>query len=78
MKKSDVTCPECSAGYRRIELATPGKQGEFRCLVCDHLLEVFDGSREIAVRLTVQPAKYRNGFQADEWRPVTRGRKPNA
>jgi hypothetical protein len=54
MQKSDVTCPECSAGYRRIELATqPGKQGEFRCLVCDHLLEVFDGSREIALRLTV-------------------------
>jgi hypothetical protein len=22
MKKSDVTCPECRAGYRRIELAT--------------------------------------------------------
>jgi len=79
MKKSDVTCPECSAGYRRIELATPGKQGEFRCLVCDHLLEVFDGSSEIALRLTVQPTtKYRNGFQADEWRPVTRGRKSNA
>jgi hypothetical protein len=77
MRKSDVMCPECSAGYRRIELATPGKQGEFRCLVCDHLLEVFDGSREIALRLTVQPAKYRNGFQADEWRPVARGRKPN-
>jgi hypothetical protein len=78
MRKSDVMCPECSAGYRRIELATPGKQDEFRCLVCDHLLEVFDGSREIALRLTVQPAKYWNSFQADEWRPVTQGRKPNS
>jgi predicted Zn finger-like uncharacterized protein len=82
MRKSDVTCPECRAGYRRIELATrPGKQGEFRCLVCDHVIELFDGSREVALRLTVQPAKYRdggkNGFQADEWRRVTRGRKPN-
>jgi hypothetical protein len=83
MRKSDVICTECGAGYRRIELATrPGKQGEFRCRVCNHLLELFDGSREVALRLTVQPVKYRkddrkNGFQADEWRPVTRGRKPN-
>jgi hypothetical protein len=78
MQTSGVICPECGAGYRRIELATqPGKQGEFRCLVCNHLLELFDGSREIALRLTVQPAKYRNGFQADEWRPVNRERKSN-
>jgi len=27
MRKSDVTCPECSAGYRRIELA-PKKGAE--------------------------------------------------
>jgi len=34
MKKSDVTCPECCAGYRRIELISrPGDGGEFRCLV---------------------------------------------
>jgi transposase-like protein len=82
MRKSDVICPECGAGYRRIELATrSGKQGEFRCLICDHLLEYLDGSSEIAFRLTVQPAKYwndrKNGFQADEWRPVTRERKLN-
>jgi predicted Zn finger-like uncharacterized protein len=45
MKKSDLTCPECGAGYRRIELASePGRRGEYRCLVCDHVLEVFDGS----------------------------------
>jgi transposase-like protein len=58
MKKSDVTCPECHAGYRRIELQSkPGTLGEFRCLTCDHLLEIFDGSANVALRLTVQPAK---------------------
>jgi predicted Zn finger-like uncharacterized protein len=62
MRKSGMTCPECSAGYRRIELATrPGKRGEFRCWICDHVLELFDGSREIALRLTVQPTKYNGG-----------------
>lgn len=56
MRKSDVTCPECNAGYRRIELASrPGVKGEFRCRVCEYLLEVFDGSTEVALRLTVQP-----------------------
>ena len=58
MRKSDVTCPECQAGYRRIELKSkPGTLGEFRCLTCDHLLETFDGSANVALRLTVQPAK---------------------
>jgi transposase-like protein len=58
MKKGDIICPGCTAGYRRIELATsPGAKGEFRCLLCDHLLEVFDGSTEIAIRLTIQPEK---------------------
>lgn len=58
MRKSDVTCPECQAGYRRIELTSKGGvAGEFRCLVCDHLLELMDGSTEIALRLTVQPNK---------------------
>jgi hypothetical protein len=58
MKKSDLSCPNCHAGYRRIELTTrPGIKGEYRCLLCDHLLEVFDGSTEIAIRLTVQPEK---------------------
>jgi transposase-like protein len=58
MRKSDVTCPECSAGYRRVELTSkPGTKGEFHCLVCGHLLEVFDGSTEVALRLTVQPEK---------------------
>jgi predicted Zn finger-like uncharacterized protein len=58
MRKSDVTCPECSAGYRRVELTSkPGTKGEFHCPVCGHLLEVFDGSTEVALRLTVQPEK---------------------
>jgi hypothetical protein len=49
-------CPECSAGYRCIELTTPpGKHGEFRCLICDHPLELFEGSSEVALRPTVQP-----------------------
>ena len=61
MRKSDVTCPECKAGYRRIELASgPGTNGEFRCRICDHLLESLDGSREVAIRLTVPPEKYRD------------------
>ncbi len=51
MRKSDVTCPHCQAGYRRIELTSKGGvAGEFRCLVCDHMIDV-------AFRLTVQPGK---------------------
>jgi len=58
MKKSAVICPECNAGYSRIELAAcPGVKGEFHCRVCDHLLELFDGSREVALRLTVEPER---------------------
>lgn len=61
MKKSDVMCARCNAGYRRIELATrSGKSGEFRCLICNHLLESFDGTSEVALGLTVQPARYKN------------------
>jgi predicted Zn finger-like uncharacterized protein len=56
MRKSDVTCPECAAGYRHIELTSrPGAPGEFRCLACGHVIEVFDGSTQVALRLTVQP-----------------------
>jgi uncharacterized Zn finger protein len=61
MKTSDVSCTKCGAGYRRIELVSKmGTKGEFRCLTCGHLLEIFDGSREVALRLTVQPKKTRN------------------
>jgi transposase-like protein len=58
MKKSDIACPGCKAGYRRIELTSKkGVKGEYRCLLCDTVLEVFDGSTDIAIRLTVQPEK---------------------
>jgi transposase-like protein len=63
MQKSDMTCPKCGAGYRRIELiSTPGAKGEFHCVTCDEMLEQFDGSRGIAIRLTVQPAKRRSAI----------------
>ena len=43
MKKGDIICPECHAGFRRIELnSRQGRAGEYRCPVCDHLLEVSD------------------------------------
>ena len=58
MKKSDLTCPTCHAGYRRIELTSrPGAKGEYRCMFCDQVLERFDGSTDVAIRLTVQPEK---------------------
>jgi hypothetical protein len=58
MRKSDVICPKCNAGYRRIELVSVGgSRGQFHCLLCHHLLEEFDGSTEVALRLTVQPEK---------------------
>jgi transposase-like protein len=58
MRKSDVTCPNCHAGYRRVELVSEkGTKGEFHCLLCDHVIEVFDGSTHVAIRLTVQPEK---------------------
>jgi uncharacterized Zn finger protein len=69
MKKSDITCPKCHAGYRRVELVSKkGTEGVFRCLLCDHVLEVFDGSADIAIRLTVQPEKTFNGGD----KPVSR------
>ena len=44
MMQTDVTCPNCFAGYRRIQLySRASRPGEYRCLVCDQLLEVFDG-----------------------------------
>jgi predicted Zn finger-like uncharacterized protein len=58
MWKSDIICPECGAGYRRVSLATvKGTKGEYRCLTCDHVLEVFDGSFEVLIRLTIPTQK---------------------
>jgi hypothetical protein len=57
MKKDDVVCRECGAGFRRIELLSrSGSSGEYRCPACDSLLETFDGSHLVAYRLTVQPS----------------------
>jgi hypothetical protein len=58
MKSSDIICPKCKAGHRRVEVASgrPTK-GEYRCLVCNQVLEVFDCSSQVAIRLTVQPEK---------------------
>jgi predicted Zn finger-like uncharacterized protein len=58
MRKSDLSCPQCHAGYRRVELVSrKGAKGEFRCLLCNHVIEVLDGDTDVAIRLTVQPEK---------------------
>jgi hypothetical protein len=58
MRKSDLICSGCGAGYRRVELESkPGAKGQFRCLTCNALLEEFDGSHDVAIRLTIQPIK---------------------
>jgi len=62
MRKGDITCPDCSAGYRRIELETrKGQPGYYKCLICERVLEVFDGATEIAYTLTVQPSDLHSG-----------------
>jgi hypothetical protein len=40
-------------------VSRPGDSGEFRCLSCNLLLEVFDGTHDVAMRLTVQPERAR-------------------
>ncbi len=58
MEKGDLTCPKCGAGFRRITLSSlHGERGEFRCPICHEVLEVFDGSRAVAYRLTVAPRR---------------------
>lgn len=68
MKKSDVQCPYCGAGYRRIELTSVRSQpGSYRCLVCKRVMEIFNGSTEVAYRLTVAPVRVAgtSGLQDD-------------
>jgi DNA-directed RNA polymerase subunit RPC12/RpoP len=68
MKKSDVTCEYCGAGYRRIELTSvTGERGSYRCLVCKRPLEIFTGSTWVAYRLTVTPVRVTeaSGLQDD-------------
>ena len=56
MRSSDIIRRECKAGYRRLQVASGRRtKDEYRCLLCDHVLEVFDGSTEVAIRLTVRP-----------------------
>jgi predicted Zn finger-like uncharacterized protein len=58
MEKGDITCPKCGAGFRRIELSSVrGERGEFRCPVCNEVLEVRDGSHAVLCRLTVPPSR---------------------
>jgi hypothetical protein len=55
MKIGDVTCPKCKAGFRRLELSfEQGTEGEYRCPVCDEVLETFDGRKCVAYRLTTR------------------------
>lgn len=64
MIKGDVVCPRCGAGFRRIELSSgAGSTGEYRCPACDTALEIFDGSKLVAYRLTIHPTiKALNGM----------------
>ena len=58
MRKGDVQCPHCSAGFRRIELASMrGEPGEYRCPVCNSRLEKMSGITYVAYRLTVPPER---------------------
>jgi DNA-directed RNA polymerase subunit RPC12/RpoP len=77
MIKSDIMCPHCKAGYRRIELKSkPWIVGEFRCLTCGEALETLDGTANVAFRLTVQPARPQNSLgkadqtEATQYEPV--------
>lgn len=56
MKIDDVTCCHCGAGFLRIELRTGQSAGtEYRCPVCDSVIEVFHSDCLIAYRLTEHP-----------------------
>ena len=56
MRKTDVSCPACHAGFQRIELTSAkGRSGNFCCPVCSHLIESLGGLKPVAYRLTVNP-----------------------
>ena len=58
MKKGHVTCPECGAGFKRMELSSRrGAKGEYHCPVCSTLLEALDGKNLLEYRLTIQPVR---------------------
>lgn len=57
MQKSDIICPRCGAGFRRLAVQTlPGQTGEYHCPACNELLETFDGREFVALRMTIQPS----------------------
>ncbi|WP_271671376.1 hypothetical protein [Bradyrhizobium sp. CCBAU 51627] len=57
MKKSDVTCSECGAGFRRLELTSErGIQGSYHCPACGTLIEELRAAPLVLYRLTVQPS----------------------
>jgi DNA-directed RNA polymerase subunit RPC12/RpoP len=56
VRKTDVICSECGAGFRRLELwSEVGEKGEYHCPACGSTLEMIDGSKLVAYRLTVEP-----------------------
>jgi hypothetical protein len=58
MQRGDLICPKCGAGFRRIMPSSlSGERGEFRCTICDRILEIFDGSSVVAHRPTVAPSR---------------------
>lgn len=62
MKMGSAVCSECRAGFRRVELESQhGTEAEYRCPLCNNLLETFDGKRLIVYRLTIVPPKYLDG-----------------
>jgi len=57
MKVGDVTCPACDTGFRGIELSSRmGAPSEYRCPVCNTLIEVWTPRRisRIALPLSRQ------------------------
>jgi rubredoxin len=77
MWKSDIICPECGAGYRRIVLTScKGAKGEYRCLTCNYVLEVFDGLFEVLIRLTVPPKRPKTPRDANKPKnPASTGKR---
>jgi hypothetical protein len=58
MRKGDVQCPHCGAGYRKIEISSmKGEAAEYRCQICNSPLETLSGQNYVAYRLTVPPQR---------------------
>ncbi|EHR01128.1 hypothetical protein Bra471DRAFT_01822 [Bradyrhizobium sp. WSM471] len=51
MRKSDVTCSECGAGFLRLELASErGTEGRYYCPACGNLVEAFGAAHLVVYR----------------------------